>query len=81
MKLTFVRLTLLVAGTLLISGCGGSDSKPAAETKPAAASGAEAKPAAGSTAKPKATKSVGKGKDKAADNADEDPRENRKKAQ
>lgn len=79
MKLTLSQLSLMVSGTLLLSGCGGSDSKPAAETKPAASS--EAKPAAGSTAKPKASKPVGKGKDKAADNADEDPRENRKKSQ
>lgn len=61
----------------LLAGCGGSEPAPAEKSASAPAASA---PAAG-TAKPKATKSVGKGKDKAADNADEDPRESRKKAQ
>lgn len=68
---------LAILSLFLLSGCGGSEPAPA--EKPAAAPAASA-PAAG-TAKPKVTKPAVKGKDKAADNADEDPRDSRKKAQ
>ena len=77
MKLQPVRFALLAFGTLVITGCGGSESKPAAETKPAASGSAEAKPAAGSTAKPKATAGK-KGASKVDPNADVDPRDRRK---
>ena len=69
---------LAIFSLFILSGCGGSEPKPA--EKAASTPAASSAPAAG-TAKPKATKSAGKGKDKAADNADEDPRDRRKKSE
>lgn len=68
---------LALLSMLLLSGCGGSEPAPAEKSAAAPA----ATTPANTTAKPKATKSAGKGKDKAADNADEDPRDRRKKSE
>lgn len=77
MKLNSSAFALLAFGSLLISGCGSSETKPAADTKPAAAPAAGTKPTA-DAAKPKATAGK-KGAGKVDVNADVDPRDRRKK--